>query len=139
MGVQDAALESGEQAGREDGAPAGHHHEVDVVLLQDVDHALGVGLAIEVISEALPLDQLGGDTRGVGDVDAPTGAVRDHQLDRDALGEDGFENRSTTRNQHRDTHRSQPTSRCRGARSLLRREWSDQQLLRHREAKHTVP
>src|SRR5688572_5146021 len=58
VGVDDVAGEHLEHGRSEDGAPAGHHHQVDVVLLEHLDDLAGVVIAVERSAEAGALDDL---------------------------------------------------------------------------------
>src|SRR5687767_8460203 len=79
MGVEDFAAERVDERLLENGAEAGHWHHVDVMFNERVDDSVGVLQPIEVLAEALPLDQHRRHTSPFGNLDRPTRSVdNDH-------------------------------------------------------------
>ena len=119
MGVEDASREGVVDLLLEDRAEARHHHEVDVVALERLDHAVGVGGPVEVGPEALTLHDLGGHARPLRQLGGAAGPVDDHHENRQAGLQDRLQVAPATRRQDPDAHGPEPTSGRRARRALL--------------------
>ena len=104
VGVDDATFVDVEHRLVEDRAEAGHHHEVDMVRLEHVDDLVRVGETVEVLAEAGPLDEHGRHAVGRRDLGGAARSIDHDDGHRDALGEDGFEDRARPRCQDSDPH-----------------------------------
>ena len=78
--------------------------EVDVALLQLVDHRLGVARPVEVLAEAVAGHEQRLDPRAPGPVERFAGPIGDDQRDRHRRIDDRIENGPGPRDEHRDTH-----------------------------------
>ncbi len=85
---------------REDRAEPRHGHEVDLVSLQGIDHTMRVAIAVEVVTEGLPLDELDRDSGALGSIHRGTGPVDDRDCHRQPGVEDGLEDRPASRREH---------------------------------------
>ena len=118
VGVEDPPAERVEDGLVEDGAEAGHGHQVDLGLVQDVHDLLGVGHPIEIRAEVLPLDHPGVDAGPLGHLDGTTRAVDDDDDHGQGPVEHGLENGPAPRGQHTDAHDRTVPARYRSAGGL---------------------
>ncbi len=102
----------------EHGAEAGHDHHVDVGGHEGVGQCPRVPDPVEAAGESAvggPVDQCGGHRGRGGHVEGPAGAVGGHEADRQAVGQEGLEDRAATGGEDTDPDRWWSSATCRSA------------------------
>jgi hypothetical protein len=113
MGVEDAAGIGVVHRLRQHGAESRHGHDLDAMARQRLDDSIGVADAVEVGPEApevATIDENARNAGRLGDVEGPTGTVRQHHRHRDVVGQQSLEDAPGARDEDTDAHRRHATS-----------------------------